>query len=81
MYELYNVALDDAIVLGEIVTKLTTDIAVKEIVMLTHTAPMKKFCDFQIVQHPANYARCGSSALIHALDFDINKKIKTLSQS
>jgi Icc-related predicted phosphoesterase len=77
MYELYNEAMDDALILGEIVTRLTTDTAVKEIVMLTHTAPMQKFCDTMLPQHPANYARCGNSALIKVLDFDVNHKIST----
>ena len=77
MYELYNTAQEDSFMLGEIVTKLTVDPAINEIVMLTHTAPLKKFMDFEIKQHPANYARCGNSTLLNVLQNDINKKIHT----
>lgn len=77
LQEVWQTAKDDARVLSEIVMKLTSNPEVKEIVMTTHTAPLKTFMDLVIEQHPANYARCGSSFLSEILNFDINKKIKT----
>ena len=77
LQEVWQTAIDDARVMGEIVHKLTADPGVNEIVMLTHTAPLKTFMDLIIEQHPANYARCGSSFLPKVLDHDINNKIKT----
>jgi Icc-related predicted phosphoesterase len=77
MQELLETAREDAMVLCDIVSKLTVDTAVSEIVMLTHTAPFNKFNDVQQPQHPAHYSRCGNSYLGNVLDFDINKKIKT----
>ena len=77
MQEVLQTAREDAQVLSEIVSKLNSDVSVSEIVMLTHTAPFNKFNDVLQVQHPANYARCGSSFLPHVLRFDTNKKIKT----
>lgn len=76
MQEVIHTAREDASIMCEIVAKLTVDSSVSEIVMLTHTAPFHKFVDVQQPQHPANYARCGSSFLLKILDFDINSKIK-----
>jgi Icc-related predicted phosphoesterase len=77
MQEVIYTAREDAHVMCEIVAKLTADPAVQEIVMLTHTAPFNRFVDLLQPQHPANYARCGSSYLPKILDFDINSKCKT----
>jgi hypothetical protein len=77
MYEVYSSARDDALVLGEIISKLTVDPAVNEIVMLTHTAPLKRFTDFVNPQHPVHFSRCGNSYMNNILNFDIGKKIKT----
>lgn len=78
MQEVVQTAREDAQILCEIVAKLTADVAVNEIVILTHTAPMKDFIDFDnFDQHPAHFTRCGNSHLLKVLDFDINSKIKT----
>jgi len=78
LQEIYHTANEDATVMSEIVSKLTTDSAVSEIILLTHTAPLKKFADVDLPQkHPAHFSRCGSSFLPNILNFDINKKIKT----
>lgn len=76
MYEVYHTAREDARVMGEIVSKLTSDPAVIEIVMLTHTSPSSRFNDVLQPQHPVHYSRCGSSFLPKILDYDINHKIK-----
>lgn len=78
MQELWLAAKDDAIVLGEIIQKLNVDASIKEIVMLTHTAPIKHFCDFENeYKHPAHFSRCGNSFLLDSLKLDSNKKVKT----
>ena len=79
MHEIYHTAIEDAHVLSEIVAKLTNDSAVFEIIMLTHTSPLKEFMDFKNFehQHPAHFSRCGSSHLASILKADQNKKIKT----
>ena len=77
MHEIVQTAREDALVLSEIVGKLTVDTAVSEIVILTHTAPFNDFMDVQQPQHPAHFSRCGSSFLPKVLDFDFNRKAKT----
>jgi Calcineurin-like phosphoesterase len=77
MHEIYEAAADDARIMSEIVARLTVDPAVSEIVLLTHTAPLFDFKDLQQPQHPAHYARCGSSHLKNVIDFDVNGKVKT----
>ena len=79
MDEVFQTAKEDARILCEIVAKLTYDTAVNEIVILTHTSPLKEFMDFNNFsdKHPAYFSRCGSSYLIEILKFDTNKKIKT----
>jgi Icc-related predicted phosphoesterase len=77
MQEIIENAREDASILCEIVAKLNMDSAVKEIVVLTHTAPLREFIDINIPQHPANWSRCGNSMLSNVLAFDVNNKIKT----
>ena len=77
MHELLQCAREDAHIMCEIVAKLTVDPSVKEIVILTHTAPFNDFMDVEQPQHPAHYTRCGSSYLNKILEFDINGKINT----
>jgi len=77
MHEVYHTAKEDANVMCEIVDKLTHDSNVREIVILTHTAPYNCFMDTLIEQHPVHYSRCGSSFLPRVLEFDKNRKIKT----
>lgn len=75
--EVLKTAKDDATILCEIVSKLNTDPAVKEIVMVTHTSPFKNFNYIPEGYHPANYGRCGSSFLSTVFGFDPKEKIKT----
>jgi Icc-related predicted phosphoesterase len=78
MQEVVHTAREDAIIMSEIISKLTTDSGVSEIVILTHTAPLKQFMDFNLPQtHPAHFSRCGSSFLPNILQLDINKKAHT----
>ena len=79
MQEVMQSAREDAQILSEIIAKLTVDDAVMEIIILTHTSPLKEFMDFDNFpnQHPANFSRCGSSYLPGILKFDTNKKIRT----
>lgn len=78
MQEVVHTAREDAVIMSEIISKLTTDSGVTEIVVLTHTAPQKRFIDFNLPQnHPAQFSRCGSSFLPTILNFDTKKKIHT----
>jgi Icc-related predicted phosphoesterase len=76
LHEVFDTARQDAMISCEIMTKLTVDPAIREIVMLTHTAPHKKFADVLINQHPVHFTRCGSSFLPEVLRYDTNKKLK-----
>lgn len=77
LQEVLASAREDAAVMSEIVTKLTGDRAVKEIVILTHTSPNPQFIAKTQEQHIAQYGRCGSSYLNNVLSYDTNAKIKT----
>jgi len=78
MHEVHQTAIDDAKIMSEIVTKLTNDSSVREIVLLTHTSPSKEFMDFRNFSsnHPAYFSKCGNSNLKRILKFDRSKKIK-----
>lgn len=74
--EILLTAKEDAQTLVNIIKQFNDDPNIKDIVIVTHTAPMKRFNFCKPTAHPANVARSGSSLLTQCLQYDTNRKIK-----
>jgi hypothetical protein len=74
--EILLTAKEDAQTLVNIIKNFDADPNIKDIVIVTHTAPMKRFNFCKPTAHPANVARSGSSLLTQCLQYDTNRKIR-----
>ena len=70
-------AKEDAQTLVNIIKVFDQDPNIQNIVVVTHTSPLKRYSWIPHGADPANIARCGSSLLTQCLQHNTNGKIKT----
>lgn len=77
MFEKWEMAMEDADYLSHTVNLCSRDNTVKQIVLVTHTVPLKQLTWLPNDKNRSLLGEQGSSFLENVLDADVNRKIKT----